>query len=124
MSPMTVLLVGLSLPTTLKKRWESRGLFVTFCASPEEAGTLLRFGDFDLCLLGTSLSGESIAKLVFLLRHTLRSTIPILSLTDLTGHSQTLKSFTLLSCPDGLPNGTGELLSELKQAASFAAAAA
>jgi CheY-like chemotaxis protein len=82
MISLTVLAVGLDLPKAMKKTWEARGVFLSLAHSPGEAIPLLRYGDFDLCLLGRSISQESRAKLVSLLRHSLHSTIPIVSLTD------------------------------------------
>src|SRR5437660_479348 len=82
MVSLTVLAIGVDLPTTMRKAWEGRGVFLSLTHSPGEAIPLLRYGDFDLCLLGKSISQESRGKLVWLLRHSLHSSMPVVSLTE------------------------------------------
>ena len=82
MISVTVLAIGLDLPQTMMKAWKARGVFLSMVHSPGEAISLLQHGDFDLCLLGKTISQESRAKLVSLLRHSLHSTLPIVSLND------------------------------------------
>ena len=79
---LTVLAIGLELPKAMMKAWEARGVFLSMTHSPGEAIPLLRYGGFDLCILGKSISQESRAKLVWLLRHSLHSSVPVVSLTD------------------------------------------
>ena len=82
MVSLTVLAIGLDLPKAMMTTWETRGVFLSSTHSPGEAIPLLRYGDFDLCLLGKSVSQESRAKLVSLLRHSLHSSMPVVSLVD------------------------------------------
>lgn len=82
MVSLTVLAIGLDLPKAMMKSWQTHGIFLTLTHSPGEAIPLLRYGDFDLCLLGRSISRESRAKLVSLLRHSLHSSMPVVSLID------------------------------------------
>jgi len=75
---MTVLVVGLDVPSITKTAWECKGLFLTFARSPGEAILILKYGDFDLCVVGNAVSTESKAKFVDAIRSTLRSSIPII----------------------------------------------
>ena len=76
MTALTVLTVGMTLSVAAKRAWEWRGVFLTFAHSPGEAIPLLRHGDFDLCLLGNSVSNESRAKLASIIREMLHLSVP------------------------------------------------
>ena len=121
MPTTTVLAIGLDLPATLKTAWESRGIFVTLSPSPGDAISLLKHGDFDLCLIGKGVSSESRAKLVSLLRQTLHSSIPVISTTDESGPTQILGNLAGMNPSDAQLRKISELLAEAKQPASFAA---
>src|SRR3569623_1746533 len=82
MHAITVLAIGMNLSIALKKAWESRSLFLTLSHSPGEASSLLKSGDLDLCLIGTTVSRESRAKFMSLMRHTLHSKTPVISVAD------------------------------------------
>lgn len=82
MSALTVLTVGMTLSIAAKRAWERRGVFLTFAHSPGEAVPLLRHGDFDLCLLGNSVSNASRAKLAGIIREMLHSSVPVISIRD------------------------------------------
>jgi hypothetical protein len=118
---MTVLGIGVDLPSPLKRACEDRGIFVTLSPSPSEAILQLQYSDFDLCLIGRKISSESRAKLVSLLRQTLHSSIPVISVTDDCGPTQILGNLAGMSPSDAQQRRIGELFAETKQPASFAA---
>ena len=115
MRAMTVLGIGVDLPTTLKRACEDRGIFVTLSPSPGEAVSQLQYGDFDLCLVGKGVSSESRANLVSLLRQTLHSSIPVISTTDESGPTQILGNLAGMSPSDAQLRNISELLAEAKQ---------
>ena len=82
MAAVAILTVGLTLSLAAKRAWERRGVFLTFAHSPGEAVPLLRHGDFDLCLLGNSISKESRAKLVGVVKEMLHLNVPVISIGD------------------------------------------
>ena len=121
MHAITVLAIGTNLSIALKKAWECRSFFLTLSHSPGEASSLLRNGDFDLCLVGTAVSRESRAKLASLLRHTLHSRTPVISLADDSGPAEILENLSQ-SKTSGLDlRRIGEFLNEIKQPASLSA---
>ena len=75
---MAVLVVGVDVPLNVMSAWECKGLFLTFARSPGEAIPILKYGDFDLCVVGNAVSTESKAKFVDAIRSTLRSSIPVI----------------------------------------------
>jgi len=70
MSLTVVLAVGLDswLLTAHSKVWRSEGFIVVSAASIREAIGQFRAGDFDLVLLGDSISKENRERLIFLIR--------------------------------------------------------
>jgi hypothetical protein len=82
MAALTLLTIGLPLSLAAKRAWERRGLFLTLAQSPREAVQLLRFGDFDVCLLGRSISNESRARFVSIIREAMHLAVPVISIDD------------------------------------------
>jgi hypothetical protein len=82
MGMMRVLAVGVDVSPYSRARWERCGLYLVFAQSPGEAISTLRYGHFDVCLLGNSVSADSRAKLVSALRDLLGSRIPVMWVTD------------------------------------------
>lgn len=82
MAALNVLTVGMMLSVAAKKAWERRGVLLTLAHSPGEAVPLLHHGDFDLCLLGNSVSNESRAKLAGIIKEMLRLNVPVISIRD------------------------------------------
>lgn len=81
MPAMVVLAVGTDIPTSTRKAYEQQELFLTLARTTDEAAALLQYGDFDLCAVGHSVSGESKKQLIYLLRRILKSRIPVISLS-------------------------------------------
>jgi hypothetical protein len=82
--PFTLILaVGLdsSLVAGQRSAWQSAGYFVTTAKSIREAIVRLREGDFDLVLLGQSISPESRDRFTILIRAS-GSRTPVISITD------------------------------------------
>jgi DNA-binding response OmpR family regulator len=82
--PFTVVLaVGLdsSLVTGQRSAWQSAGHFVTPVKSIREAIVQLREGDFDLVILGHSISPDSRENFMILIRAS-GSRTPVISITD------------------------------------------
>ena len=121
MHAITVLAIGTNLSIALKKAWECRSFFLTLSHSPGEATSLLRHGDFDLCLIGTSVSRESRAKLVSLLRHTLHSKTPVISVAEDPDPAEVLAKLSQDKTTHSDLRRIGEFLNEIKQPASLAA---
>src|SRR5438270_10863784 len=94
MHAISVLAIGMNLSIALKKALESRKLFLTLSHSPGEATSLLRHGDFDLCLIGTAVPRESRAKFMSLMGHTLRSKTPVISVADESDTTEILKNLS------------------------------
>ena len=86
MSLKVVLAIGvdLSLLEIQSSAWKSSGYIVTFAWSIKEAITHFRYGDFDLVLLGNSLSADSRERLIFLIRAA-GSQVPVFFIADSAG---------------------------------------
>jgi hypothetical protein len=85
--PFTVILaVGLDswLQTTPRSVWQSAGYFITSAGSIGEAIDSFRCGDFDLVLMGDSITVESRERLTFLIRSTGSGT-PVVCLENDSG---------------------------------------
>lgn len=121
MAAMTVLAVGVDVSSHATKRWEHRGLFLKFVHTPGEAVPLLRDGDFDLCVLGNSISIESRAKLMSYLRETLHSKLPVLSLKDEFRSSEYVGAVVPRHGTGDLLESVQEFLLDAKQNAEMAA---
>jgi CheY-like chemotaxis protein len=83
MSLKVVLAIGVdsSLLETQSSAWRSSGYIVTFAWSIKEAIIHFRYGDFDLVLLGQSLSAETRERMTFLIRAS-GSRIPVVYVSN------------------------------------------
>lgn len=112
--PLTVVLaVGLesSLLARQSSDWKSAGYFVTSTGSIREAISQLRYGDFDLVLLGHAIPADSRERLTFLIR-AITSRTPVVCITDSASHRDSFADATIRNDPAGLLQGIEELMSE------------
>jgi DNA-binding response OmpR family regulator len=108
-----VLAVGLdsSLMAGQRSVWQSAGYFVTPTKSIREAIVHLREGDFDLVLLGHSISPDSREKLAILIRAS-GSRTPVISITDSQTESDSFADTTLGADPVSLLKSIREFMAE------------
>lgn len=107
--PSTVILaVGLdpSLLTAQSAVWKSAGYIVISVASIKQAIDHFKAGDFDLVLLGNSISLESKERLTFLIR-TFGSNTPVVSIGSPSGDHGSFADATL-------KNDSSELLADVE----------
>ena len=110
--PLFVVLgVGLesSLLESQSRVWRPAGYILRPACSVPEAIELFRDGDFDVVLLGHSLTAESRERLAFLIRAT-GSRIPVISTMDSSGNLDGFADATLAGEPNELLERIGELL--------------
>jgi len=108
--PLTVILaVGLDplLPTAQSPAWKSAGYIVISVGTIKEAIDHFRAGDFDLVLLGNSISLENKERLTFLIRSS-GSRTPVVCIANLTEDCGCFADATLR-------NDSGELLSGIQE---------
>jgi hypothetical protein len=108
--PLTVILaVGLdpSLPTAQNAAWKSAGYIVISVGTIKEAIDHFRAGDFDLVLLGNSISLENKERLTFLIRSS-GSRTPVVCVANLAEDCGCFADATL-------KNDSGELLSGIQE---------
>jgi len=113
MSLTVVLAVGLdpSLLTNQSSVWQSAGYLVTFAGSIKGAISLFRDGDFDLVLLGNSITADSRERLAFLIR-AFGSQIPVVCVADSSSDAETFADATIGSEPIKLLEGIGEFMTK------------
>ena len=111
MSITLVLGVGLdpSLTRIQNPAWRSAGFYVTPVASIREAIDHFKNGDFDLVLLGHSLSDDCRERLTFLIR-SLGSRVPVVCIAKFAGCFDTFADATLQGESNELLQGMGELM--------------
>jgi DNA-binding response OmpR family regulator len=127
--PLTVVLaVGLDswLLATHSMVWRSAGYIVLSAASIREAIQHFKTGDFDLVLLGDSISKENKERLIFLIR-TAGSRTPVVSIANASGDFDSFADATLKNDSSVLLAGMGELLegyAEMRRAPTILCGAA
>jgi len=109
MSLAVVLAVGVnsSLLTNQRLGLQSAGCYLIPARSIRDALTQLKEGEFDLIVMGCSLSPESRERLTFLIRSS-GSRIPVICMTE-SGHDS-FADATIRNEPDHLLQVIGELL--------------
>ena len=115
MTPLTIVLgVGLepSLLATQGSVWKSGGYIVTSAGSIKEAIDHFRVGDFDLVLLGCSLSLENKERLAFLIRAS-GSRTPVVCIAGCSGEDDPFADATLKSDSSELITGMGTVMARM-----------
>jgi DNA-binding MurR/RpiR family transcriptional regulator len=109
MSTTVVLAVGMDswLLTAQDVIWKSAGYLFISTSSVSEAIDQFRAGDFDLVLLGYSISAENKEILTSLIRAS-GSRTPVVSIVDSSNQCDCFADATLRSDPDGLLIDMGE----------------
>jgi hypothetical protein len=113
MSITVVLGVGLDswLLASRDAMWRSAGFVVEPAGSIREAIDHFQAGDFDLVLLGHSISSESKERLTFLIRAS-GSQTPVISIASLAGDGDWFADGPFDGNSSELPTGMAELLAE------------
>jgi len=113
MSITVVLGVGLDswLLAANDAAWRSSGFIVVPAATVREAITHFQAGDFDLVLLGRSVSNESKERLSFLI-HASGSQTPVVSIANLAGDLDLFADITIHDNSNAILSGMVELLAE------------
>jgi DNA-binding response OmpR family regulator len=112
--PLTVILaVGLDplIATAQGAAWKSAGYIVISVTSIKKAIDHFRAGDFDLVLLGNSISLESKERLTFLIRSS-GSHTPVICVANPSGDRNSFADATLNNDPSELLTVVGELLAK------------
>jgi hypothetical protein len=106
-----VLAVGLDswLLATHSTSWRSKGCIVIVAGSIQEAIDDFKAGDFDLVLLGDSISLENKKRLAFLIRAS-GSHTPVIGIADPSASSESFVDATLNNDPGALLAGMSELI--------------
>lgn len=116
--PFTIVLaVGLdsSLVAGQRSAWQSAGHFVTPVKSIKEAIVHLREGDFDLVLLGHSISPDSRERFTILIRAS-GSRTPVISITDSSKGNESFADLTIENEPANLLKSIREFMAERARA--------
>ena len=92
-----------------RAHWRSAGYFITSAGSIREAIDHVKAGDFDLVLLGNSISAEDRERLSFLIRAS-GSHIPMVCIEDSSGHCDAFADVAVRNEPRGLLQSIGKLL--------------
>ena len=113
MSITVVLGVGLDswLLAANDAAWRSSGFIVIPAATVREAINHFQAGDFDLVLLGRSISNESKERLSFLI-HASGSHTPVVSIANLAGELDLFADITIHDNSNSILAGMVELLAE------------
>lgn len=108
---IVVLAVGLepSLIATQTRAWKSAGYIVESAGSIREAIGHFRDGDFDLVLLGNSISVENRERLTFLIR-AIGAQTPVILMKNRSADLDSLADATLENDSSEILTGLGELL--------------
>ena len=111
MSITLVLAIGLDSwrLATHSALWRPAGYVVLSAATIREAIEHFRNGDFDLVLLGRSLSKESRERLTYLIRSS-GSLTPVVSIADDSGDSDLFADATISNDSNALLTGMGQLM--------------
>jgi hypothetical protein len=111
MAITVVLAVGLDswLLATQSSVWRTAGYIVIPVATIREAIDHFRIGDFDLVLMGNSISTENKERLAFLIRSS-GSPTPVISIASPSGDCDPFADATLNNDSSALLMGMGELL--------------
>ena len=111
MHQTVVLAVGLgpSLLATQSTEWKSAGYIVQSASSIREAISHFMAGDFDLVLLGNSISAENRERLTFLIRASGAQT-PVVLMESRSANFDSLADATLKNDSSEILTGLGELL--------------
>jgi CheY-like chemotaxis protein len=117
MSVNIVLAVGLDswLLTRHSALWRSAGYIVLAAASVREAIDHFKTGDFDLVLLGDSMSEENKERLTYLIRASGART-PVVSIANSSGTLDSFADATIPNDANELLAGMGELLARESRA--------
>jgi hypothetical protein len=113
MSLTVVLAIGMDswLLTAHSMAWRSAGFIVVSARAVREAIDQFNAGDFDLVLLGDSVSKEDKQRLTVLIRAS-GSRTPVVSIANAPGDFDSFADATLKNDSGGLLMGIGELLAE------------
>jgi hypothetical protein len=116
MSLNVVLAVGVDswMLTAHTAEWRSAGFIVLPVTAMREAFEHFRTGDFDLVLLGHSLSLESKERLTYLIRSS-GSHTPVISIADPPSHCDLFANATIPNDAGALLQGMRQLLAELSK---------
>jgi len=111
MSLKVVLAIGVdsSLLEIQGSAWKSSGYIITFAWSIKDAITHFRYGDFDLVLLGQSLSVENRERLTFLIRAS-GSRVPVVFIADPSSASDRFVDATVKGEPTNILQEIEDLL--------------
>jgi len=111
MHQTVVLAVGLgpSLLATQSTEWKSAGYIVQSASSIREAISHFKAGDYDLVLLGNSISAENRERLTFLIRASGAQT-PVVLMESRSANFDSLADETLKNDSSEILTGLGELL--------------
>jgi DNA-binding response OmpR family regulator len=111
MHQTVVLAVGLgpSLLATQSTEWKSAGYIVQSASSIREAISHFKAGDYDLVLLGNSISAENRERLTFLIRASGAQT-PVVLMESRSANFDSLADATLKNDSSEILTGLGELL--------------
>jgi len=111
-----VLAVGLepSLLATQSTEWKSAGYIVQSAGSLREAIGHFRDGDFDLVLLGNSISVENRERLTFLIRASGAQT-PVVLMESRSADLDSLADATLKNDSSEILTGLGELMGKTQK---------
>jgi DNA-binding NtrC family response regulator len=118
--PQTVVLaVGLdsSILANRGSVWQSAGYFVTSVGSISEAIIHIRDGDFDLVLIGYSISAVSRERLAFLIRASHART-PVVCVADSSSECDSFADATIRSEPVKLLEDIGEIMAKRAKTAA------
>jgi len=110
--PIAVILsigLDLSLSKSESQDWQSAGYRMTPAGSIRDAIDHIRYGDFDLVLMGDSIRLGDRERLTFLIR-ALGSRVPVLCVTDSSSDSATFADATINNEPVRLLHCIRELL--------------
>jgi len=111
-TPMTVILVvgvDLSLSRSQDMVWQAAGYSVTPARSIRDAIVAIRYGDFDVVLMGDSIALCDRERLTFLIRAS-GSRVPVVCMTDSPGDCEGFAFATARCEPNALLQSIRELL--------------
>ncbi len=112
--PLTVVLavaVDSRMLATHGAEWRSAGFIIRPATTMREAFEHFRTGDFDLVLLGPSLSLENKERLTYLIRSS-GSRTPVISIDDSSGNAHLFANATIQNDAGALLKCMGELLAD------------
>jgi hypothetical protein len=101
--------VDLSLSRSESRVWQSAGYRMTAVGSIRDALDYIRYGDFDVVLMGDSIRLGERERLTFLIRAS-GSRVPVVCVTDSSSDRASFADATVTSDPSKLLQCIGELL--------------